>query len=152
MHIEGDAPGAGARLLGLDSRAWPSWPGSSTPPSWSARCAPPPLCAAHARQVPAEVPAALQVLAEGKASATRERAGRADAAPRYGQRAVAARLVADRPHAGLARQWFRSPDVLALLPLDRPQPGPRLRPGVVGARGAADELMALPDEAFEQPR
>ena len=36
---------------------------------------------------------------------------------------IAARLVADRPHAGLARQWFRSPDVLALLPFDRPSVG-----------------------------
>ena len=35
----------------------------------------------------------------------------------YGQRAMAARLVSDRPHAGVARQWFRAPDVLALLPL-----------------------------------
>ena len=41
----------------------------------------------------------------------------------YGQRGLAARLVSDLPHAGLARQWFRSPDVLALLPFDRPQPG-----------------------------
>jgi ubiquinone biosynthesis UbiH/UbiF/VisC/COQ6 family hydroxylase len=40
----------------------------------------------------------------------------------YGQRAIAARLVADLPHAGTARQWFRSPDILALLPFGRPQP------------------------------
>ena len=41
----------------------------------------------------------------------------------YGQTAVAARLVAARPHNGIARQWFRSPDVLALLPFDRPSRG-----------------------------
>ena len=34
--------------------------------------------------------------------------------------AIAARVIADRPHNGLARQWFGSPDVLALLPFDRP--------------------------------
>jgi len=41
----------------------------------------------------------------------------------YGQRGIAARLVSNQPHAGLARQWFRSPDILALLPLDRPRAG-----------------------------
>ena len=40
----------------------------------------------------------------------------------YGQKAIAARLVASRPHRHVARQWFRSPDVLALLPFDRPEP------------------------------
>ena len=40
----------------------------------------------------------------------------------YGQKAIAARLVATLPHRHVARQWFRSPDVLALLPFDRPEP------------------------------
>ena len=39
----------------------------------------------------------------------------------YGQQAIAARLVATLPHRHVARQWFRSPDVLALLPFDRPE-------------------------------
>lgn len=65
----------------------------------------------------------LQVLAEGRASAARNRLGVVMPLQRYGQRAVAARLVAERPHGGLARQWFRSPDVLALLPFDRPVAG-----------------------------
>ncbi|MFN5048816.1 FAD-dependent monooxygenase, partial [Roseateles sp.] len=39
----------------------------------------------------------------------------------YGQQAIAARLVVDQPHQGVARQWFRAPDVLALLPFERPQ-------------------------------
>ncbi len=66
--------------------------------------------------------AALTVLAEGKASASREALGvHFDLQP-YGQTALAARLVAGAPHLGLARQWFCSPDVLALLPLDRPVP------------------------------
>jgi ubiquinone biosynthesis UbiH/UbiF/VisC/COQ6 family hydroxylase len=68
------------------------------------------------------VDAPLAVLAEGKASAERERLGVAFALEPYGQCALAARLVAPAPHAGVARQWFRSPDVLALLPFDRPQP------------------------------
>src|SRR5262249_43633150 len=64
--------------------------------------------------------APLQLLAEGRESAARERFGATMAVQRYGQRALAARLTADRAHAGLARQWFASPDVLALLPIDRP--------------------------------
>ncbi len=71
----------------------------------------------------AEVDATLQVLAEGRDSEARRRLGVAMPLQPYGQRGLAARLVADRPHAGLARQWFRAPDVLALLPFDRPQAG-----------------------------
>jgi len=79
--------------------------------------------APHVRRVESDVAAQLLVLAEGKASDSRERLGVRMDLHRYGQQAVAARLVADRAHAGLARQWFRSPDILALLPFDRPQPG-----------------------------
>lgn len=68
-------------------------------------------------------PAPLTLIAEGKASAERERLGVRFERHAYGHSAVAARLVADRPHQGIARQWFRSPDILALLPFDRPQPG-----------------------------
>lgn len=67
--------------------------------------------------------APLTVVAEGKASALRERLGVRFERHAYGQRALAARLRADRPHQGVARQWFRCPDILALLPFDRPQPG-----------------------------
>jgi ubiquinone biosynthesis UbiH/UbiF/VisC/COQ6 family hydroxylase len=97
-----------------------------------------------------DTPATLQVLAEGRDSATRQRLGVRMPRRAYGQRGVAARLVSSQPHAGLARQWFRSPDVLALLPLDRPQSGHGL--GLVWSvpDARADELMALPDSAFEQ--
>jgi 2-polyprenyl-6-methoxyphenol hydroxylase-like FAD-dependent oxidoreductase len=67
-------------------------------------------------------PAPLSIVAEGKASAVRERLGVQFERHDYGQTALAARLVSDRPHGGTARQWFRSPDILALLPLDRPAP------------------------------
>ncbi len=66
-------------------------------------------------------PAALLVLAEGKHSATRERLGVQMVRHGYGQTAIAARLIADRPHGHVARQWFGSPDVLGLLPFDRPR-------------------------------
>ena len=67
--------------------------------------------------------ATLTALAEGKASATRQALGVHFERHAYGHSALAARLLADAPHLNLARQWFRSPDVLALLPFDRPTPG-----------------------------
>ncbi|KPF59454.1 2-octaprenyl-3-methyl-6-methoxy-1,4-benzoquinol hydroxylase [beta proteobacterium AAP51] len=122
MHIEGDAPGAA-----LDFSAWQqalpelAWIVDTAELERALRAAV--RFAPHITSVAAEVPAPLQVLAEGKASATRAGLGVQMARHPYGQHAVAARLVSDRPHAGLARQWFRCPDVLALLPMDRPAPG-----------------------------
>ena len=148
MHVEGDAPGAA-----LDFSAWSQ--GRETL-AWivdaaelenglrtAARYAP------HITWVDTEVEAPLVVLAEGRNSPTRERLGVHMPVHAYGQRAVAARLLAEWPHAGLARQWFRSPDVLALLPFDRPQAGHGygLVWSVPDARAA--ELMALPDADFE---
>jgi ubiquinone biosynthesis UbiH/UbiF/VisC/COQ6 family hydroxylase len=105
----------------------------------------------HVQRLPAtaEVDAPLRVVAEGKGSVTRERLGASMPVQAYGQTAVAARLRAGQPHAGLARQWFRSPDVLALLPFDRPAPGSSygLVWSVPDAR--AVELLALDDAGFE---
>jgi 2-polyprenyl-6-methoxyphenol hydroxylase-like FAD-dependent oxidoreductase len=105
--------------------------------------------APHLERVAAPVPAALVVLAEGKDSASRSARGVQFTRHAYGHRGIAARLGTDRPHAQQARQWFRSPDVLALLPLDRPQPGLGL--GLVWSvpDARADALMALPDAEFE---
>jgi ubiquinone biosynthesis UbiH/UbiF/VisC/COQ6 family hydroxylase len=92
----------------------------------------------------------LLVLAEGRDSATRERLGARMPQQAYGQRAVAARLTSDQPHAGLARQWFRSPDVLALLPFDRPAAGRSY--GLVWSLpdARAEELRTLPAADFER--
>jgi 2-polyprenyl-6-methoxyphenol hydroxylase-like FAD-dependent oxidoreductase len=148
MHVEGDAPGAAldfsAWAQGADTLAWIVDAGAlEAGLRMAARYAP------HLSWVDAEEPAALTVLAEGKASATRERLGVRMPLQPYGQRAVAARLVAEHAHAGLARQWFRSPDVLALLPFDRPQPGHGY--GLVWSvpEARASELMALEDSEFE---
>ena len=105
--------------------------------------------APHVNPAAEEAEAPLQLLAEGRDSATRQRLGVRMPRQAYGQRGVAARLRSDRPHAGQARQWFRSPDVLALLPLDRPQPGNSY--GLVWSLPdeRADVLMALPDAEFE---
>jgi 2-polyprenyl-6-methoxyphenol hydroxylase-like FAD-dependent oxidoreductase len=79
--------------------------------------------APHVTATTDAVSARLLVLAEGRASATRERLGVDFETHDYGQTAIAARLQTDAPHGGLARQWFHAPDVLALLPTDRPQAG-----------------------------
>jgi 2-polyprenyl-6-methoxyphenol hydroxylase-like FAD-dependent oxidoreductase len=61
--------------------------------------------------------AALTVVCEGRVSATRAEFGvQYDVQP-YGQHAIAARLRCEKPHGQVARQWFQSGEVLALLPL-----------------------------------
>lgn len=148
MRIEGDRPGAR-----LDFSAW-----SETVPqlAWivdaaalertlqeALRFAP------HVRRVTAEVPASLTLLADGKASPSRAQRGAQMERHGYGQRAIAARLLSDRPHAGLARQWFRAPDVLALLPIDQPVAGQGLALVWSLPDERAEALLALALEAFE---
>ena len=77
----------------------------------------------HVTVVNQPVPASLEAICEGKFSARRAERGVQWMRHGYGQTALAARLVSDTPHRGVARQWFRSPDVLALLPFDRPEAG-----------------------------
>jgi ubiquinone biosynthesis UbiH/UbiF/VisC/COQ6 family hydroxylase len=155
MRVEGDAPGAV-----LDFSAWRSgverlaWIVDAAALEAALRAAV--RFAPHVHPVdPAAgddpvATAALTVIAEGRDSAGRAARGVQMPVRWYGQQGVAARLVADRPHAGLARQWFRSPDVLALLPFDRPQPGASY--GLVWSLpdARAAELLALPPAAFEQ--
>ena len=151
MHIEGDAPGSvldfSAGSQGLAELAWIVDAAElERALRVAARFAP------HITEVTAgaaaEPDATLQVLAEGKDSSTRARLGVRMPRLGYGQRGIAARLVSDQTHNGLARQWFRSPDVLALLPLDRPRQGHGygLVWSVPDAR--ADELMAMPAADF----
>ena len=152
MHIEGDAPGAA-----LDFSAWSqgtealAWIVDATELDTALRSAvrfaPHISLLTEAQADFAD--AALTVLAEGKASATRTRLGVRMPVQRYGQRAVAARLDSTQAHAGMARQWFRSPDVLALLPLGRPTPGRSLALVWSVPDARADELLALTPAAFE---
>ncbi len=67
--------------------------------------------------VQAPVKAALQVVCEGKHSSSRQAFGVSWTSKPYGQKAIAARLHSDRPHQGVARQWFDSGEILALLPI-----------------------------------
>ena len=94
--------------------------------------------------------APLTALCEGKASATRAALGVAFERVEYGHLGVAARLTSSRAHAGLARQWFRVPDVLALLPFDTPQPGHSFALVWSLPNARANELLGLDPAAFEQ--
>ena len=77
--------------------------------------------------VQAPVAAPLTVVCEGRASHTRAELGVGFDITHYDQHALAARLLCERPHHGIARQWFgwsHAPglsqpqaEVLALLPL-----------------------------------
>ncbi len=148
MRVEGDAPGAvlefSAWTQGVAELAWIVDAAELDLALQAAvRFAP------HVTMAGEEATAPLQLLAEGRDSAARQRLGVRMPRQAYQQRGVAARLQTDRPHAGQARQWFRSPDVLALLPLDRPLPGSSF--GLVWSLpdDRADALMALPDADFQ---
>ncbi|WP_029527597.1 FAD-dependent monooxygenase [Polaromonas glacialis] len=67
--------------------------------------------------VTAPAKAALTVICEGKKSASRDEFGVQWTVKAYAQKAIAARLEADMPHQGIARQWFVNGDIVALLPL-----------------------------------
>lgn len=62
-------------------------------------------------------PARLTVVCEGRHSATRQALGIDTEVLPYPHRALAARLRASQPHAGVAHQWFSHGDIMALLPL-----------------------------------
>jgi 2-polyprenyl-6-methoxyphenol hydroxylase-like FAD-dependent oxidoreductase len=62
-------------------------------------------------------PAALTVVCEGRASATRAEFGVQFEVTSYSQRAIAARLSCEQAHGFVARQWFADCEIAALLPL-----------------------------------
>ena len=153
MHIEGDAHASAldfsAWQQGLEALAWIVDAAALEAVLFEAvRFAP---HISMLAQAPHDEPtdATLLVLADGKSSASRAQLGVRMPMQLYGQRAVAARLLCDTPHAGLARQWFRAPDVLALLPFNQPRAGHGY--GLVWSvpEARADELMALSPAAFE---
>lgn len=95
-------------------------------------------------------PAALTVICEGKASATRRELGvEFDSVP-YGQTAVAARLLSEKPHLNQAFQWFSAGDILGLLPMKDAQGGNSLALVWSVSAQRADELCVLAPDAFVQ--
>jgi 2-polyprenyl-6-methoxyphenol hydroxylase-like FAD-dependent oxidoreductase len=105
--------------------------------------------APHVTRVDADVPAALVAHCEGRAAAALATLDAGFERSDYGQRAIAARLVATLPHRHVARQWFRSPDVLALLPFDRPESARSYALVWSLPRERADALLALDPASFE---
>ena len=149
MHIEGDAAGSAldfsAWSHGVEALAWIVDAAELDRVLAAAvSFAPHVQCLSEGQ---AQAP--LLALCEGKASSTRAQLGVAMPVHRYGHSAVAARLRSDIAHAGTARQWFRSPDVLALLPFDRPEPDKSYALVWSVPQARADELLALDDAAFE---
>ncbi len=74
----------------------------------------------HIETVQAPVKAALQVICEGQKSSSRNEFGARWSVRPYPQKAIAARLESDKPHQGVARQWFMNGEILALLPVAGP--------------------------------
>lgn len=97
----------------------------------------------------APVDASLLAVCEGKFSQTRSVLGVSFSRQEYGHWGVAARLKASQAHHGIARQWFRSPDVLALLPFNTPDPLASY--GLVWSvpKARAEHLLAMAAPDFE---
>lgn len=91
--------------------------------------------------------ATLTVVCEGKASRTRDEFGVEFTVARYPQRAIAARLSCELPHAQIARQWFTPGEILAFLPLQGEQ-GREV--GMVWSvqESRAQDLLDAPEDDF----
>lgn len=106
--------------------------------------------APHVTRVDADVGATLVAHCEGRSAANLHALDAGFERSDYGQKAIAARLVATLPHRHIARQWFRSPDVLALLPFDRPEPERSYALVWSLPSERADALLAMDAAAFER--
>jgi len=94
-------------------------------------------------------PATLTVVCEGRASAARAEFGVNFDVASYPQRAIAARLDCEKPHGGIAHQWFEDGNVLGLLPMGGPQGNAMALVWSV-QEPRADELLALAQSEFEE--
>ena len=91
--------------------------------------------------------AALTVICEGRASSARAEFGIDFDVTPYPQRAIAARLVCEKPHGQIARQWFANNEILAFLPLGGDQGNSVAIVWSVPQERAA-QLLALSPEEF----
>ena len=94
--------------------------------------------------------AKLVVGADGRDSWVRDAAGLKAVNTPYGEMGVVANFECEKPHRGIARQWFRDDGVLAWLPLagDRDGDACTHRISIVWSTPDAHELLALSPEAF----
>jgi 2-polyprenyl-6-methoxyphenol hydroxylase-like FAD-dependent oxidoreductase len=93
--------------------------------------------------------ASLTVICEGRRSATREELGLEFDVRPYPHKAVAARLRCALPHGGVARQWFKDGEILALLPLEGAA-GHTVALVWSAPSAKADQLVNETPEAFAQ--
>jgi 2-polyprenyl-6-methoxyphenol hydroxylase-like FAD-dependent oxidoreductase len=147
MHIEGDATGV-LRFSAWQQRvAELAWITDAAVLEQALAAAV--RYAPHVSVVAEPVNAALEALCEGRESQARDARGVQFDQQDYGHRAIAARLIATEPHRHTARQWFRAPDVLALLPFDAPQPDRSYALVWSMPEARAEELLAMDAAAFE---
>ncbi len=96
--------------------------------------------------------AKLVVGADGRDSWVREAAGLKAVNTPYGEMGVVANFECEKPHRGIARQWFRDDGILAWLPLagDEHCDARTHRISIVWSTpdAHASELLALSPEAF----
>lgn len=119
MRVYGDAGGRvhfDSQALGVSALTW-----IVDVPALENRLAQALQFAAQVHVLDEPAPAQLSVICEGRASATRQALGVSWHAQRYPQHALAARVLADKPHAQTASQWFSPGQILAFLPIDGPQ-------------------------------
>ncbi len=90
--------------------------------------------------------APLLIGADGRDSWVREAAGLTAVNRHYGEKGVVANFVVEKPHHGVAWQWFRDDGVLAWLPL----PGNRISIVWSTPDENADALCALAEAPFVQ--
>ena len=147
MQVQGDGDGAvqfDAAAQGVQALAW-----IVDVPALESRLAQAVRYQPHVEVVDAPVPAALTVVCEGRASATREEFGaRFDVTP-YAQHAIATRVQCERPHGQVARQWFSPDGILAFLPLGGPE-GNSVAVVWSVLQEQAAPLLALPPDEFAQ--
>jgi ubiquinone biosynthesis UbiH/UbiF/VisC/COQ6 family hydroxylase len=86
-----------------------------------------------------QLTAALAAGADGANSSLRAAAGITSTLKPYGQSGVVANFTCERPHLGVAWQWFTQEGVVALLPL----PGNRVSLVWSAPQALAEQLMAL---------
>ncbi|MBA4263906.1 MAG: ubiquinone biosynthesis protein UbiH [Comamonadaceae bacterium] len=116
MHVWGDQGGAvrfEAQEQDLDALTW-----IVDVPALERRLADAVDFQASIERLTEAPPASLTVICEGKRSQTREELGLDFTVQTYPHKAVAARLRCERPHGGVARQWFQDGEIMALLPLE----------------------------------
>lgn len=88
----------------------------------------------------------LLVGADGRDSWVRRQAGLEAITTPYNEKGLVANFATEKPHRGIAWQWFRDDGVLAYLPL----PGQRMSIVWSPPDAHADALCALPPEALAE--